>query len=176
MASKSAGKTGDRSRLLEHCVEQFRVIGFHIYKNAQFKKLQWIPSKYIVTGYEHLALYGGRGFKEGLIVFPPEYCTLFATDDDGSARIIIEAKSQGINGSTDEKFPYVWEQFLESPIKNWIVVYDGSFWSKQSRGIQAVQWLKNRAVERCPEGRTFRVLSRRQFSLFVAEVWGVKDE
>ena len=89
--------------------------------------------------------------------------------DDGLIRIVIEAKYQDGSGSVDEKLPYVWLSFLQSDVHNWVVLLDGRFW-RDKRGKKAADWLRERAVE-VPVGRTFAVLTPREFIDLVARTW-----
>jgi hypothetical protein len=167
-AKRRGGGSKAKGTLLEHCVESLGALGFHEYTNKSFKEAEVVGARYVVRGYRHLTLYGTPGSKEALIV-APDSSGLFVPDDDGLARVVMEAKWQAISGSVDEKFPFVWEAFLVSPIRNWIVVIDGPFW-KTTRGLAAVAWL--RARRPVPEKRRFHVVDRRGFHDLVRRAWG----
>jgi hypothetical protein len=164
-----AKRRSGKPALLEDCVQSLELLGFHEFTNGSFKRAEVINARYIIRGYSHLSLYGTRGSKEALIVAPTE-SGCFILDEDGIARIIVEAKWQETSGSVDEKLPYIWEAFLVSPIRNWIVVLDGRYW-KTDRGKAAVAWLTSRA-RFAPEGRQMHVVDRRAFRDLARRAWG----
>lgn len=158
-----------KSALLEDCVGSLHLLGFQTYpSNRDFQRAKVIPERYVVRNVPHQTLYGTPGRKEAFVV-APDGRGFFAPDEDGAARIIIEAKWQGRSGSVDEKFPHVWEAFLASPVANWIIVIDGPFW-KTTRGKAAVAWLSSKAG--LFEGRTLRVVDRKGFIDLAMQAWG----
>ena len=144
-------------------VNSLRLIGFVVYRGAPgIKELEEAdprPDRYVVRGYPYSPLYGGKGSKEALIVA-----------QEGA--YIIEAKYQKGSGSVDEKFPYIWEQFLVSAVSNWIVVVDGPWW-QIGRGKRAVEWLRERS-HHSPSGRNFWVVDREGFITLALRLWGAK--
>jgi len=155
-AKRTARRTSGRSQLLEQCVDALHMIGFQVYDSQpQFRAATVIPDRYVIKGYGHLSLYGTKGRKEAFI------------HADG-ADWVVEAKWQETGGSVDEKLPYIWEAFLVSPVRHWIVVLDGRYW-KTGRGVMAATWLSGR----CPEpDRRFLVADRKQFIQFAKTEWG----
>lgn len=132
------------------------MIGFQVYDSQpQFRKATVISGRYVIKGYSHLSLYGTKGRKEAFI---------HADEADW----IVEAKWQEASGSVDEKLPYIWEAFLASPVRHWIVVLDGRYW-KTGRGAMAVTWLTGRSPE---PGRRFIVADRKKFIDFAKQEWG----
>jgi len=162
-------RSSGKSALLEDCVQSLGLLGFHEYgTNGSFKRAEVINARYIIRSFPHESLYGTSGKKEALIV-APNGSGSFALDDDGMARVIMEAKWQESSGSVDEKLPYVWEAFCESSVRNWVVVLDGRYW-KTDRGQAAVAWLKSKMPG--PESRRFYVVDRRGFRDLVRRAWG----
>jgi len=94
---------------------------------------------------------------------------LFAPDEQGCVRAIIEAKWQDTSGSVDEKLPYIWEAFRDSPVHNWVVVLDGRYW-KTARGNAAVNWLWMKAGKF--DGRSLHVVDRKGFIALAMKAWG----
>jgi hypothetical protein len=155
--------------LLEHCVSSLGALGFHEYAtNGSFQRAEVVGARYVIRNYPHPSLYGTRGTKEAFIV-AADASGVFVVDDDGLARIVMEAKWQESSGSVDEKLPYIWEAFLASPVRNWVVVLDGRYW-KTDRGKAAVAWLRSKQPG--PEKRRFHVVDRRGFHDLVRRAWG----
>lgn len=159
-----------RSGLLEDCVQLLDGYGFHEYTTPTFKRAKVIPDRYVRRHYPHTTLYGTVGYKEGLIVAPDDGSGLFSPDNDGILRVVVEAKWQEGSGSTDEKLPLVWEAFLASPVRNWVVVLDGGFWDRTPRGKAAAAWLQAKTPG--PEGRRLYVVDRRGFRDLIKRAWG----
>lgn len=138
--------TTSRSRLLENAIAGLRHLDFHQFKGMpEFKKAGLeLPDRYLVRNYCHPSLYGTPGKKEAYI-------------NNAGAEYILECKLQNSSGSVDEKPVYVFECFLVSPILNWIVWFDGNWWTKNERGKAAVAWLRDRAGRCCPSERAFHV-------------------
>jgi hypothetical protein len=162
-------RTGGKSALLEQCVESLQMVGFQIYQsNARFQRASVVPARYVIRNYPHPSVYGTPGKKEALIV-APNGLGYFALEEDGSAQVILEAKWQEASGSVDEKFPYIWEAFIRSPVRNWVIVLDGRYW-RTGRGKAAVGW--RRALAPWPEGRRLHVLDRKGFIDLATMAWG----
>jgi hypothetical protein len=162
-------QTGGKSALLEQCVQSLGLLGFHEHPSYRdFQRAEVINPRHVIRNYPHDSLYGTPGRKEAFIS-APDGAGCFILDDEGIARIILEAKWQGRSGSTDEKLPLVWEAFLASPIRNWIVVLDGPFWNT-NRGKAAAAWLQGRAPG--PDGRQLYVVDRRGFLELARRAWG----
>lgn len=167
--ARAKRRSSGKSALLEHCVQSLGALGFHEFAtNGAFKEAEVVSPRYVIRNYPHPSLYGTRGRKEAFIV-APDSSGVFVPDDDGLARIVMEAKWQEVSGSVDEKMPYVWEAFLASPVRNWIVVLDGRYW-KTDRGQAIAAWL--RAKQPVPEKRRFHVVDRRGFHDLVRRAWG----
>lgn len=151
------------SRLLENAALSLRMAGFVTYDNFSeyrvAKDRGILPERYFVEHYPHKALYGTVGFKEGFI-------------SHNGTEYIFEAKWQNGSGSVDEKLPYLWEHFLESPVANWIVWFDGKWW-RDKRGLRAVEWLRDRA-QQCPTARRLIILNGKKEGLdfFAAQFGG----
>jgi len=186
-------RASGKSALLEQCVESLHLLDFQIYQsNGSFQRAKVVPVKYVIRNVPHLSLYGTPGRKEALVV-APDGRDLFMPDERGCARIIIEAKWQDVNGSVDEKLPYVWEAFQNSPVQNWVIVLDGRFW-KTGRGKAAANWLASKAGQMpmvqvflpagdedeepvllespLQLGRTLRVVDRKGFIDLAMQAWG----
>ena len=162
-------RSSGKSALLEDCVQSLGLLGFHEYgTNGSFQRAEVINARYIIRNFPHESVYGTSGKKEALIV-APNGSGSFALDDDGMARVIMEAKWQESSGSVDEKLPYIWEAFRDSPVHNWVVVLDGRYW-KTGRGTAAVKWLGRKAG--LFDGRTLRVVDRKGFIDLAMKAWG----
>ena len=159
---------GQKAQLLELCVDALRMIKFHVYTNGQYGQLlEEDPDRYVRRDFPHLSLYRTGGRKEALIAARGEWPP-FIIDDDDWTRVVLEAKWQEGGGSVDEKLPYVWLSFLESPVMNWVLVLDGNYWQRHDRGQAAVEWAKERPV---PIGRTWHVVNRSDFITLAHGVW-----
>lgn len=168
MTPKKRRKTSGKSQLLENGVNALHALGFHVYDGMpQFKRAVVVGDRYVIRNYPCTSIYGTRGFKEAFIVAPPS--NGFLSDEDGKVRILVEAKWQEISGSVDEKMPFVWQSFLESKVRNWIVIMDGAHW-KTSRGKAAVEWMKAR---RPPADGRWYVTNAREFIHLATDTWGV---
>lgn len=166
---KAKRRSSGKSALLEHCVQSLGTLGFHEYAtHGDFKKAEVVGPRYVIRNYPHPSLYGTWGRKEAFIV-APDISGVFIPDDDGLARIVMEAKWQEVSGSVDEKMPFVWAAFLASPVRNWIVVLDGRYWNTE-RGKAVVAWLRSR--QPIPEKRRFYVVDRRGFHDLARRAWG----
>jgi hypothetical protein len=162
-------RVSGKSALLEDCVGSLHLLGFQTYQsNGSFQRAKVVPPKYVIRSFPHESLYGTPGKKEALVV-APDGRGLFAPDEQGCTRIIIEAKWQDSSGSVDEKLPYIWEAFRASPVHNWVVVLDGRYW-KTVRGKAAVNWLGLKAG--LFDGRTLRVVDRKGFIDLAMKAWG----
>jgi len=157
-----------KSKTLEQCVDALLMAGFHDFTNGQFARLPEHPDKYVRLLFPHASLYGTAGKKEALIVARGAWAP-FIVDDDDWTRVVLEAKWQEGSGSVDEKLPYVWASFIESPVPNWVLVLDGNYWHRHARGQAAAEWAKARSA---PDGRTWHVVNRRGFTELALEVWG----
>src|SRR5260370_20441379 len=147
-----------RSQLLEACIDSLHALNFQIYASyAVFKGAEIVSPRYVIRNFPHASPYGTPGKKEGLAVSAEAAPGYFQSDDDG-VRVVVEAKFQDSSGSVDEKIPFIWEGFLDSPILNWVVVFYGRYW-KTGRGREAVKWLKARADKGLP-GRQMHVVNR----------------
>lgn len=136
-----------RARLLENAISALRMLGFEVFRGQpEFKRAGLlVPRRYIIRNCPHLSLYGTIGFKEALI------------HDDGH-EFVFEAKLQNVGGSVDEKLPYLFECFLVSSVPDWIVWFDGNFWTKNPRALKAIEWLRIQVVsDRMPKGRHFHI-------------------
>jgi len=168
-ARGASRRTSGKSQLLENGVNTLHALGFQVYeRNSEFKKAVVIGDRYVIRGYPSPSIYGTDGRKEALIVAPPS--PGFITDEDGKTRILVEAKWQEASGSVDEKMPFVWRSFLESPVSNWIVIMDGAWW-KKPRGKAVVEWMKKREPE-VPAGRRWYVTNAKEFIHLATETWG----
>ncbi len=162
-------RASGKSALLEDCVGSLHLLGFQTYQsNDTFKRAKVVPDKYVIRNVPHLSLYGTPGKKEALVV-APDGRGLFAPDEQGCVRAIIEAKWQDTSGSVDEKLPYIWEAFRDSPVHNWVVVLDGRYW-KTARGNAAVNWLWMKAGKF--DGRSLHVVDRKGFIALAMKAWG----
>lgn len=171
-------RSGGKSALLEQVVESLELIAFHRYTNHAFKRATVVGDRYFITHYPHPALYGGKGFKEALIVGPSQTAG-FVPDEKGVVYIILEAKWQETSGSVDEKMPYIWEAFRASDIPNWVVVMDGPAW-KTERGKAAKGWLQVRSeqagtVLHGDAGCVLHVTDRRGFTALMKDSWGASS-
>lgn len=156
---------------LEHTVENLISLGFDILSYTDYRYFEEegsLPTDYVVRAWPHMSLWGTQGKKEALIVTNRSNVEFIR--ENGSIRIILEAKYQNTSGSVDEKIPYIWLAFQASTIPNWIVVYDGKFWLTP-RGKAAIQWLKNRVAENELENRTIRICNRREFAELSGRAW-----
>lgn len=168
---RTTRQTGGKSVLLEQCVESLHLLGFQVYDSAgSYKRATVVPPRYVIRSFPHESVYGTPGKKEALIV-APNGVSYFALDEGGNARVILEAKWQETSGSVDEKFPYIWEAFCLSPVKNWVIVLDGKYW-KTGRGKAAVGWLRSKAPG--PAGRRLHVVDRKGFIELAGLAWGRK--
>lgn len=159
-------RTGGKSQLLENGVNTFHALGFHVYESEkQFDSALVVGERYVIRNYSCTSIYGTPSRKEAFIVAPPS--DGFVTDSDGRVRIIVEAKWQESSGSTDEKMPFVWQSFLESKIRNWIIIMDGAAW-KTSRGKAVVAWMKSRQSP--DDGRWF-VVNAKEFIHLATDTW-----
>lgn len=171
MSKTSSRKTGAKSQLLEQCVESLTFIAFVVYQTLEnFHKSRVTTDYYVIRNYPHKSLYGTPGRKEALIVGPAN-CNEVVSDPDGNARCIVECKYQDGSGSVDEKLPYVYEHFLASEIKNWIIILDGKYWRTNKRALAGLRWLKARQV---PEGRRLIIVNRKEFNSIAKHIWGSK--
>jgi hypothetical protein len=161
-------KTSGKSQLLEHGVNTLHALGFQVYDGMpQFRGARVVPERYVVRNYPSPTIYGTQGRKEAFIVAPgpaPE----FVSDKDGRVRILVEAKWQEASGSVDEKMPFVWMSFIESDIRNWIVIMDGAYW-RTPRGKRVVDWMQAR---RAHSDRRWYVVTANQFIHLATKVWG----
>lgn len=161
-------RAATRGALLETCLEQLYQHNFHPYRSyAEFRRAEIVSPRYVIRNFPHASPYGTPGKKEGLIVAPEATPGFFERDEEG-IRVVVEAKYQNSSGSVDEKIPFIWQGFLDSPILNWVVVFDGKYW-KTGRGRAAMKWLENRPV---PSGRRLHVVSRTEFQALVRDAWG----
>ena len=150
-------KTGARAQLLEVTVEGLHLIDFQIYESyGSYEAAEIRRSRYVIRNYPHPSLYGTPGRKEALIV----------ADDE---QYILECKYQDSSGSVDEKLPYLWMAFLVSPVPGWLIVFEGNYWNRDSRGLRAKTWLKH---QQPPEGREFHVFTRKEFNQWARGKWG----
>jgi hypothetical protein len=136
-----------RARQLENGTLGLRHIGFHefgSYEEFDKRGKLLLPDRYVIPHFPHETLYGTGGYKERYIY-------------DHGIEYIFEAKLQNGSGSVDEKLPYLWESFLVSPYPNWIVWFDGNWFTKNPRGIAAIAWLRRRAAEAGMPGRRLDV-------------------
>ena len=84
------------------------------------------PEKRVVKNAPYITSYGTKGKTEYVI-------------KNGKRAIRVEAKHQTSNGSVDEKFPYLWDNAVNSyPEKEVILVVDGGGYRAAAR-----QWLQN---------------------------------
>ena len=131
-----------RSRLLENAISGLRHRNFVEFKShADFEKTGLFPPTcYVIRNYPHPTLYGTPGKKEAFVFYR-------------GARYVFEAKYQNTSGSVDEKIGTLWLSFLQSPVPNWIVWFDGNYWRKDPRGIAIIKWLRDRIREHTVGGR-----------------------
>lgn len=143
------------------------MIGFQVYdSHPSFLGASVVPPRYVIKGYPHASLYGTKGRKEGYI-------------HADANEWIVEAKWQEVSGSVDEKLPFIWQSFLASPVRHWIIVLDGRYW-KTGRGAQAAGWLKSKGSLRditnrdapADAQRRFVVVDRKGFIDFARRQWG----
>ena len=131
-ASNKQTNTVAPSRFLENAISGLRHLDFQSYKNyKEFTDAGTPPKRYLIRHYPHCSLFGTPGFKEAFI-------------HNCGVEYIFEAKYQNIGGSVDEKVPYLFEAFLVSHVPNWIVWFDGNYWTKNSRAVAAIAWLRKR--------------------------------
>jgi len=161
---RSDGRRGNRGELLELCVKALRMKGIHAYTRTEFKRLERIPDRYVLTNHPHPSLYGTPGRKEAYIYLDGE-------------EFIVETKYQAGTGSVDEKLPHVFECFLASEIANWIVVFNGRYWKNDLRGKAALKWFRNFVAERrvlhaVPDNRKLYICSLDEF--YGLKEWGDK--
>lgn len=154
---RTVSRQATRSALLEQCVQSLHMLNFQIYASqGEYDGAAVRSDRYVICNYPHLSLYGTPGRKEAYIVA-------------GDACYILEAKWQDSSGSVDEKLPYVWHSFLDSPVQNWLAVLDGRYWTKDARALQGKRWLK---MQQPPEHREFLVLTRNEFIKWATSKWG----
>jgi hypothetical protein len=160
MTGSRKGGRGGKGYLLEQCIKSLKMLGIQSFSNPEFKRLKTPPpATYLITQYPHDTLYGTPGRKEGFL----------RHDAD---EYIIETKLQDGSGSVAEKLPYIWEAFLVSEVKNWIVVFGGRYWKNERAGRAAVMWLRAHS-RNMPDGRRFDVVTYPdEFYELAMTLWG----
>jgi hypothetical protein len=150
--NKGGKNTIARSRLLENAISGLRHLDFYSFKSIkEFQKAGLlIPERYLIRHYPHPTLYHTPGLYETTGWKEAFIC-------DRGTQYIFEAKYQCKDGTTDEKLPHVFESFLASPVRNWIVWFDGKFWLERPRALGGIAWLRQHAATRCPMGRNFYI-------------------
>lgn len=120
-------KTSFGGHLLEEVISCLELIDFIRCK----KDTDLFIPKVLIENYPYQTIYKTKGRLEWMI-------------RNREVRYGLECKYQNSSGSTDEKLPYIAENFVFGDLEKMIVVYAGDHW-KGNRGSSAITWLKNRA-------------------------------
>lgn len=112
--------------------------------------------RYVVRQYPYKTCYGTSGRIDAMVVL-------------GDRRIMVECKFQRTSGTTDEKLPYVFKNFESCTVCNeFILLYDGHWWTDSSKGRAAIRWAKREAdALSFRTGKGVYVLDWKNFLVFV---------
>jgi hypothetical protein len=132
---KKSKRTTASGKILEQTVETvcrekgFNIVNYHKWK----KKPDKFGNELLLTNVPYETIYKHKGKTEFLLKSSRYHL-----------EIRIECKWQQVNGSADEKLPYLYLNAIEAmPEKHIIVIIDGDGWKKG-----AIPWIKESAKKR----------------------------
>ena len=129
----------------------FTSLGFHIKASSEDRgTMDLLEDRVLVKDAPYLTVYGTTGRSEFL-----------AHDYLLGLSVRIECKWQGVPGSVDEKFPYIFMNATDTMKENEIVIILGGNGAKSA----AKRWLKDAAKSsKVPQGKTIHVFSLEEFT------------
>ena len=151
MAKNQGAQANLNGKVFEKMMIQiFQTNGFEIYTEKQLTILSKIPLKFVIKNAKYTTIYNEKGRTEFVIVFR-------------TRKIRFEAKYQSVEGSVDEKYPYMLlNGIYQYPEDEIVFVVDGGGYKLGARNRLQEQ-INNNWLNFKEKGKNIKLMNIAEF-------------